>query len=232
MMAKKTARRRPAPVVTQRRGPSLALIIGAVVVLLFAGIVAFGIYRTQQQNQALNAPPAGVIADGLVVGQPQASTTIDVYLDFQCPACRNFEKNAGPTIDELVAKGTARVIYHPVAYLDDMSGGTRYSSRASAASGCAAKDNVFPQFAKLLYDNQPSEGGKGLPDQQLLAYGQQAGASPAFAECVNTKVYERWTRKVTEEASKKGFNSTPTVLVNGKKITNTDSALRQAVGIQ
>ena len=70
MMAKKTARRRPAPVVTQRKGPSLAVIIGAVVVLLFAGIVAFGIYRTQQQNETLNAPPAGVVADGLIVGSP------------------------------------------------------------------------------------------------------------------------------------------------------------------
>jgi protein-disulfide isomerase len=231
MMAKKPARR-PAPVVTQRRAPSLAVIIGGVVVLLFAGIVGFGIYRTQQQNEVLNAPPAGVIADGLVVGQPQASTTIDVYVDFQCPACRNFERNAGATIDELVAKGTARVVYHPVAYLDEMSGGTRYSSRASAASGCAAKDNVFPKFAKLLYENQPNEGGKGLSDEQLLAFGQQAGAGPDFAQCVNTKVYERWTRKVTEEASKKGFNSTPTVLVNGKKISNTDAALRQAVGVQ
>jgi protein-disulfide isomerase len=224
-MAKKS--RRPGPVVTARRGPSLGMIIGVVVVLLFAGVVGFGIYRSQQSDTPVVVPP-GATAAGVSVGRPDAKATVDIYLDFQCPVCRAYEQSSGATLDQMIANGSARVVYHPVAFLDRMSS-TQYSSRASAASGCAAQAGVFPQFVKLLYANQPPEGGSGLSNQQLIALGQQAGAGADFAQCVNANTYAGWTKSLTDAASKAGVNGTPTVMVNGTVIDNTDAALRQAV---
>jgi protein-disulfide isomerase len=154
--------------------------------------------------------------------------TIDLYLDFQCPACAQYEQLAGATIDELVASGRARVVYHPVAYLDRFSS-TQYSSRSSAAAGCAADAGVLPRFTQLLFANQPPEGGDGLPDEQLLALGTQAGAGPAFATCVQEDRYARWTRSVTDSASRAGITATPAVLVNGREVGRTAEALRAAV---
>ena len=45
-------------------------------------------------------------ADGLSLGDPNAPVTIDVFEDFQCPACKSFTENIEPlVIENLVASG-------------------------------------------------------------------------------------------------------------------------------
>lgn len=210
----------------RRGGPSTSTLVAVVVLVLFAGAVGFGVYRAQAG--AGGDLPAGATAAGVAVGDPNAPATIDLYLDFQCPACRQYEQQVGSTIDELVASGQARLVYHPVAYLNRFSS-TQYSSRSSAAAGCAADAGVLPRFAQLLYANQPPEGGAGLPDDQLVALGTQAGAGDGFAACVQDGTYAGWTRSVTDAASQAGVNATPTVLVNGREVEHTADALRAAV---
>jgi protein-disulfide isomerase len=210
---------------TTRRGPSTNTLVAVVVLVLFAGAVGFGVYRARAGTGDL---PAGATAAGVAVGNPDAPATIDLYLDFQCPACAQYEQQAGATIDELVASGQARVVYHPVAYLNRFSS-TQYSSRSSAAAGCAADAGVLPRFAQLLYANQPPEGGDGLPEEQLVALGMQAGAGSDFATCVQDGRYADWTRSVTDAASQAGVTGTPTVLVNRQEVDHTAEALRTAV---
>ncbi|QYN38974.1 DsbA family protein [Pseudonocardia sp. DSM 110487] len=221
------ATRKRRAMVKQRGGPSPALLGAIAVIALFAGMVGFGVYRASASSTDATVPPSAT-ASGVPVGSSDAPATVDLYVDFQCPACRAFEQQAGPTIDELVGSGAARVVYHPVAYLDRFSS-TRYSSRSSAASGCAAEAGVFPQYAQLLFANQPPEGAAGLPEEQLIALGAQAGAGPGFAECVSSDRYAGWTAALTDEASQAGVNATPTVLVNGQEIERSVAALRAAV---
>jgi protein-disulfide isomerase len=210
---------------TSRRGPSTITLVAVVVLVLFAAAVGVGVYRARAGTGDL---PAGATAAGVAVGNPDAPATIDLYLDFQCPACAQFEQQAGATIDELVASGQARVVYHPVAYLNRFSS-TQYSSRSSAAAGCAADAGVLPRFAQLLYANQPPEGGVGLPAEQIVTLGTQAGAGTDFAACVQDGRYADWTRSVTDAASQAGVTATPTVLVNGQEVARSAEALRTAV---
>lgn len=228
MASGRGSKQRRGPVVPGRRGPSPLMIIGIVVIVLFAGVIGFAVYRAQAPKGGGPVPP-NATATGVPVGQANAPATIDLYLDFQCPVCNAYEKQSGATIDELVASGAAKVVYHPVAYLDRFSSGTKYSTRSSQASACAAAANVFPAYVKLLYANQPEENGTGLPDSRLVALGQQAGAGADFGTCVANNTYAGWTQDVTDAASKAGINGTPTVEVNGKQIATTDAALRQAV---
>jgi protein-disulfide isomerase len=223
-----TTRRVPAArrITATRRGPSTLTLVAVVVLVLFAGAVGFGVYRAQSTGDA--ALPAGATAAGVAVGDADAPVTIDLFLDFQCPACAQYEQQVGATIDELVASGRARVVYHPVAYLNRFSS-TQYSSRSSAAAGCAADAGVLPRFVQLLYRNQPPEGGAGLPDERLVELGAQAGAGPDLAACVQDGRYAGWTRAVTDAASRAGVSATPTVLVNGAEIAPTAEALDAAV---
>jgi protein-disulfide isomerase len=210
-----------------RRGPSTGIVVAVVVILLFAGAVGFGIYRAQQGSDDV-VVPAGGSPTGITVGQASAPATIDIYFDFQCPVCKAYEEQTGSTVDELVAAGQAKVVYHPVAYLDRFSS-TQYSTRSSRASACAADAGVFPAYVKLLFAEQPPENSAGLPDDQLVALGRQAGAGDAFAACVEDGRYAGWTKSVTDAASRAGVNGTPTVLVNGTAIDHTPAALRAAV---
>ena len=70
---------------------------------------------------------------------------------------------AGPVADGLVS-----LTYRSMNSLDEAST-TNYSTRAAAASGCAAGRDGFVQYAHALFVNQPSEGGRGRATLNWLA---------------------------------------------------------------
>ena len=222
----RSGRRKKVAVRSGARPLSPWTVAGIIVLLLFAGGVGFGVYRAQQPSAS--GAPAGGTDTGIVVGQADAPVTVDIYLDFQCPACQAYEQRAGSTIEQLVASGRAKVVYHPVAYLNRFSS-TRYSTRSSQAAACAADAGVFPQYLTALYANQPPENSAGLPDDQLVALGRQVGAGGDFPTCVADTRYAGWTAAVTDAASKAGINATPTVMVDGTAIDTTSEALLAAV---
>lgn len=212
---------------TAKQGPSQATIIGIIVVIAFGALVGLGVYWNNAPRDVVVPPNA--TAAGVPTGNSAAPNKISVYLDFQCPMCAQFEALSGPTLAELRDSGQAEVTYHPIAILDRASP-DQYSSRSAAASGCAAEAGVFPQFEKLLYENQPAEGGPGLPDEQLAQFAQQAGAGPEVGQCIEEERYEPWAQGVTQQAFEAGAQSTPTVMVNGQKVENpTPDGIRQAL---
>jgi protein-disulfide isomerase len=217
-------------VVARRRGPSTAVLVGVIVVVLFAAVVGFGVYRANRSSPDSLAIPPGATEAGVPVDQAEPAATIDIYLDFQCPACRAYEQQSGATLEEMITNGQAQVIYHPVAYLDRYSS-TDYSTRSSQASGCAAEARVFPAYLQLLFAHQPPENSAGLTDERLIELGHQAGAGSDFATCVSQARYASWTAHLTDAASAAGIDGTPTVLVDGQRIANTDEALRHAVAV-
>ncbi|HEY6423587.1 MAG TPA: thioredoxin domain-containing protein [Pseudonocardiaceae bacterium] len=224
--------RRKGLVVAQReadRRRRLVLVSAAVAILvLVAAVIGFGLYRAQQHAAAV-VVPRGATEQGIPIGNPGAGVTLDLYEDFQCPVCKQFEEVSGPTIDELIRAGTIRVIYHPVAFLDRMST-TTYSSRASAAAGCAAADGIYPKFATGLFTHQPPEGGVGLPTETVIALGEAAGAGPDFVSCVQNGTHAGWSRQLTDTASRNGVTATPTVRVNGHEVTDcTPAGLKAAI---
>jgi len=143
---------------------------------------------------------------------------VDAFIDFLCPFCRRFELSSGPALADLVAGGQISLVYHPLNFLDEAST-TSYSTRAAAASGCAADGGQFVAYAHALFVNQPPEGGPGLSDAELAALGRQVGlAGAAFTACVSGAPYLDWAPYVTARAVAAGVEATPTVLVAGAAV--------------
>jgi len=114
-------------------------------------------------------------------------------------------------------------------FLDEAST-TNYSTRAAAASGCAADQGRFVDFAHALFVNQPPEGGPGLSDAELAGLGQNAGLDAArFAACLSEGPYLGWPAYVTARAIAAGVEATPTVLVAGVPVTAEAPAIAAAV---
>ena len=171
-----------------------------------------------------SATPEG---DGIIVGGGQV--TVDAFIDFLCPFCRQFELSAGPALEAMVADGLIRLVQHPMAFLDEAST-TRYSSRAAAASGCASDSGKFTEYAKSLFVNQPAEGGPGLDDEELAELARSVGLTgPAVTQCLLTGKYLDWPRYVTEKAMTRGVEATPTVFVDGVQVAPSPRAITAAV---
>src|SRR5215216_2999584 len=70
---------------------------------------------------------------------------------------------------------------------------------------------------RLLFSQQAVENSGFLSTDQLLRFGEQVGASDSrFTGCVKNDTYVPWVHQVTDEASQRGVNATPTILVNGR----------------
>ncbi|MEU5941247.1 thioredoxin domain-containing protein [Micromonospora sp. NPDC047548] len=206
----------------RRRKRALWTSVGAVVVLVIAGMIGWSVWSSQRPHEFTAPRGANDAGTGIVIGS--GPVTIDLYEDYLCPACKQFQQVSGATIDQLVSAGKARVVFHPVAYLNRFST-TEYSTRSSAASGCAAQGGKFKEFTDVLFARQPPEGSAGLSNDELIDIGAGVGLNrDDFGSCVKDGTYKPWTAKVTEDASRSGVNSTPTIKVNGKEVADRSPA--------
>ncbi|MDH2426584.1 thioredoxin domain-containing protein [Sphaerisporangium sp. TRM90804] len=173
--------------------------------------------------------PDGVTELGDGIARGGGPVGVDVYFDYQCPFCKQFELTTGPTLDGLVEDRMITLVHHPVAFLDAAST-DRYSSRASSASGCAADQGRFAEYTYALFAAQPPEGGPGLPDDELARLGESVGVTePAFGICVRRHTYLDWAAYVTAVAIRQGVNATPTVYVEGVSVPANTQMIVAAV---
>ncbi len=181
-------------------------------------------YPTIPDRVPAGATPEG---DGVVIGP--GPVRVDAFIDFLCPFCRRFELSSAPALAGLAADGLARMVYHPMNILDEAST-TNYSTRAAAASGCAADQGRFLEYAHALFVDQPPEGGPGLSDAELAGIGRAVGLTDAaFAACLSEAPYLDWPPYVTARAVAAGVSGTPTVLVEGVVVRPDAQAIIAAV---
>lgn len=204
-------------------------------------IIAIGVQSGRSSIQgSLEATNANV-ADGVVWGSAKAPVTVDIYEDFQCPVCNDFEQATGEDLTTLVTDGKIKIHYHSMAFLDSSSNGNRYSSRAANAAICASDVSVddFHRFHAYLFgkdsqgeNNQPAENSGGVSDSSLLGYASVVGlTTTGFSSCVQGETHKALIAAITDQASKDGINSTPTILVDGQTVKpkTGDATLSAAV---
>lgn len=158
---------------------------------------------------------------------------VEVFLDYQCPACAQFEGLNGEPLKKLAGEGDISLTFHPVALLDSQSGGTKYSTRSANMMMCVIDSGQSDKFIDLslgLFANQPEEGGTGLDDEEMLKHAEEAGVDvnkkiqsseggeKTVKDCVDDVHFEDYVTQSSKKAMDDGLQGTPTVLVNGKKI--------------
>jgi protein-disulfide isomerase/uncharacterized membrane protein YphA (DoxX/SURF4 family) len=221
---------------TELRYKQRYIAAGTVVLLLLITLIGAGVQSSRAKISADVDTANATAATGVKVGNQQAPVLVDVYEDFQCPICNTLEQ--GGLTTDLAAKvkaTTVKVNYHVMSFLDSLSNGNKYSSRAANAGYCAADQSpaAFSKFHDILYgknadggNNQPAENSNGRPDSQLIAWGKEAGITSAdFSTCVTSNQHKDLVAGVTEAASKRGVNGTPTVFVAGTRVGSEGDAV-------
>lgn len=175
-----------------------------------------------------NAPvPAGVFpADGEVpfgvpLGDNLDAPLLEIWEDFQCPACKAFEEAFGAEVAALAEEGKARVVWRPTGFLDTNLG-TTSSHDAINAWGCAIDSGVKREFHDIVYANQPTVEGEGWTRDTLISFGEQAGIpsdkTQSFADCVVSNKYMGWAANSTDLFYSSEVAGTPAVSLNGEEV--------------
>ncbi|MDH6237854.1 thioredoxin domain-containing protein [Cryobacterium sp. CG_9.6] len=168
-----------------------------------------------------------------VASKPDATGTvanIRVYVDYLCPFCGEFETTNSEQIAKWVTSGAATVEIHPIAILTGRSAGSQYSLRAANAAACVANysPDDFYAFNAALFVDQPEENTVGRSDAELQDVVKASGVTTSLSQintCITDETYKSWVIAATDRATAgpipnstlPAIESTPTVLVDGKK---------------
>jgi protein-disulfide isomerase len=144
--------------------------IGYLTLVALCGVAsaAFATPQTKAPTP-LSAKPAAPAANPTfqkTIGNPNAPITMEVFGDFQCPACRGFfEGTVKQVIDDYVIPGKVYLIHrdfplemHP------------YARQAARLANAAAEFGQFEAIERALYDHQDEWSAKGNIDEVIATY--------------------------------------------------------------
>jgi protein-disulfide isomerase len=134
--------------------------------------------------------------------------TVEEYADFQCPACGQFYE----TVKEIrEIEGVEYTFKHlPLTQIHQRA----YS--AAVASEAAREQNKFEEFHDKLFENQDN-----LEDEDFIKYAENLKLDIEKFKSdyeSNQAVKDRVDANM-RDAKEKGYNSTPTLIVNGERFT-------------
>lgn len=127
---------------------------------------------------------------------------IILYVDYRCPHCQSFERTHADTLAAIVSNGEATLEIKPLTFLDSVSEGSDYSSRAAGLLACAADEqpeSAWSIHEMLLNPNiQPPAPGVGHDDVFLLAAADYALGGSGDPSSSDSPLNARLQRCVAE----------------------------------
>jgi protein-disulfide isomerase len=159
-------------------------------------------------------PPVETMLAERSMGSPTAPVTLVEYSSLTCPHCADFHRETLPKIKEdYIDKGVVRYV------LRDFPLEPRALAAAMVAR-CLPADRYFG-FVSMLFSDQQTWAHSRNPTEDLKVRAQLAGLLPAeFDACLANQDLLKGIQAAAAEAQKRdGIDSTPTLLVNGRKVS-------------
>ena len=204
----------------KQRRQRILIVLGVVgAALVIAAIVIIPSLQPVGDIVAIT-PHSRPMVDGRAMGDSNAPVLIDVYSDFQCPACKTFaEQIEQQVVDTYVSTGQAYYIYRHFPFIDDRAPRNE-SDQAANASMCASDENRFWDYHDILFANWNGENQGAFNDNRLVAFAESLGLDmPAFNDCFNANLHKEEIDTDYSTGRTIGVTGTPSVFVNGQQLT-------------
>lgn len=138
--------------------------------------------------------------------------------------CRNFALGIGrQIIDDYVSAGDARFVYRHFAILGEES------VWAAEATECADEQGSFWDYHDTLFENWTGTDGN-FSFSNLVNFATRTGLNAdQFSTCMRDRRYLDRVIGDSEYAESIGVTSTPSVFVNGERVSGEYENFRQAI---
>lgn len=214
----------------------LVVLGSAVVVLAIAGGVGYAVvqsnkpshWEAMKDEKSVVAPKntEGTNGTTVVLGRTTAKKTLELYEDARCPVCATFEQTVGETVQKDLDNGKFKIKYIGATFIDNSDNGTG-SKNALSALGAAlnVSPEAFLEYKSALYSTKyhPEEtSDKFAKDSYLLEVADTVSAlkgNTAFQKAVEDGTYDAWAMKMSATFDKSGVQGTPTLKMDGEKVT-------------
>ncbi|MFB6163842.1 MAG: thioredoxin domain-containing protein [Haloarculaceae archaeon] len=160
-----------------------------------------------------------------VAGDPNADVTVMAFEDFACPHCEEYSVNVAPEIfSQYVDPGKVRYEFYDFPIPVDK----QVSWQAASAARAVQKrqgDAAFFDYAHALYEHQSSLG----PSEYATLANQLGFEGSAVKKAAVNETYRDTVSKYRKYGKKIGVRGTPTIVVDGKAVKQTASAISDAI---
>jgi len=194
--------------------------VGGFIVLLIVILALPTIYAALKPagDFVTITPVAYPLVDGMAIGNPDAPVKIEVYEDFQCPACKGYTESIEKPllISSYITDGQVNYTFRQYPFLDSQSI-TKESQQAANASMCALEQDRFWDYHNILFVNQGAvENGGSYNDKRLQAFAESLGLDmAAFNDCFKANKYSTEIDADYQLGRAAGIDRTPSILING-----------------
>jgi protein-disulfide isomerase len=147
----------------------------------------------------------------MALGQADAPVTVDLYEDFQCPACASWGDGVYPRLlANEIANGTVRLVFHNLAFLGPES------VEAAHAAYAADQQGRFWDMWSTLYANQGRENGGAFAPDRLTEMATGLGLDVArFEADMSSAAADSALAESIANGDAAGVTSTPTLVIAG-----------------
>ncbi|HEU4510015.1 MAG TPA: thioredoxin domain-containing protein, partial [Pyrinomonadaceae bacterium] len=178
----------------------------------------------------LKAPESPVFsintADQPVLGSANAAVTIVVFTDYQCPSCASIH----PSLERLVKENAGKV---RLVTRDFPLSQHAEAFKAAEAAEAAREQGKYWEYINVLMQNQSTLGV-----EKLKGFAGELGLDRArFDTALDSGKYTEMVQRDVDEGMKLGLKGTPSVFINGRRVTaktyeelkaSVDAALRSS----
>lgn len=187
-------------------------VILAAIVAIFVGVLVFNGNDAKAPKDGNGNP---IQATNHVRGEGKKSVTLVEYGDFECPACGGYY----PIVEQLFEKYKDDITFQfrnfPLAQIH------RHAMLAHRSAEAAGNQNKFWEMYNLLYQNQTTWSGTSDPTSTFRSYAESLGLDMNKYEAdVKSAATNDIINADIAAGQKLGANSTPTFILDGKKIDN------------
>lgn len=192
------------------------LAVIAVVVLIFAGIFAFG---NKSDSGSKSSSSSSAIPTKHIQGQGKSGVTLVEYGDYQCPYCGQYY----PVVKQVQQEFNDQIYFQFRNYpLINVHQNAFAAARAAEAAGL---QNKFWEMHDILYENQNQWSESGSPTSIFTKYAQQIGLNAEqFKKDYASNTVNNLINADKAAGDKLKVQGTPTFFLDGKQIDVTASA--------
>lgn len=152
-------------------------------------------------------------AKGKAFGSPNAPITIEVFSDFECPACKTLhEQTLRPLLRDYVVRGKVYLIFREFPLPMHT-----YSRLAASYADAAARIGKYQEVSDVLFLNQVVWSANGKVDETVSSVLTPAEAIKVRALAKEPSIAAEIQRDV-EMGKAMGLNQTPTMIVRHRSI--------------
>jgi len=175
-----------------------------VCVILVAGSI---VYSKQVAEKANN----GVTIENHMEGNLDSSVVLVEYSDFQCPACGQFYPYLKEVMDQYGDQIRFEYRHFPLVNIHP------YALPAARAAEAAAQQGKFWEMHDKLFENQTVWSKSSNPSAYFNKYAEELGLDMSlFKSQIDSSVINDAIKASMDDAISRGFNGTPTFMLNDK----------------